>query len=119
MTESKIYLKQERKKAFIFPRSNDSMSEDVFSQHLEILDGESVDVLQGIDTEYHQGYPELSTNSPLDFNCQQSRYQYYDSGDSDDYAESDNWTGMGKPNVNLGKRKQRKGEIDFFLEAIQ
>lgn len=94
------------------------MSEDVFSQNLEILDGESVDVLQGIDTEF-QGYPDLSTNSPLDFNCQQSRYQYYDSGDSDDYAESDNWMGMGKPNVNLGKRKQRKGEIDFFLEAIQ
>ena len=65
------------------------MSEDVFSQNLDILDGESVDMLQTGDQS--QGYlDELSTADPSDPSRQQSRNQYYDSGDSDDYAESDN-----------------------------
>ncbi|KOX77839.1 Serine/threonine-protein phosphatase 2A regulatory subunit B'' subunit alpha [Melipona quadrifasciata] len=67
--------------------SNDSMSEDTFSQNLETLDSESVDMLQGADVQF-QGYTDLPTIGPSD--SIQSRNQYYDSGDSDDYAESDN-----------------------------
>lgn len=66
------------------------MSEDVFSPNLDILDGESVDMLQTTDMQ-PQGYTDgLSTANPSDANRQQSKNQYYDSGDSDDYAESDN-----------------------------
>lgn len=63
------------------------MSEDVFSQNLDILDGESVDLLQNAE---HQDYlDDQSTINPSE-SIHQSRNQYYDSGDSDDYAESDN-----------------------------
>lgn len=66
------------------------MSEDAFSQHLEILDGESVDILQSIDIQ-SQGYSDdLPADDHPDSIRHQARSQYYDSGDSDDYAESDN-----------------------------
>ncbi|XP_015439578.1 PREDICTED: uncharacterized protein LOC107194465 [Dufourea novaeangliae] len=67
--------------------SYDSISEDVFSQNLDIMDSESVDLLQNTEP---QGYlDDQSTENPPD-SIHQSRSQYYDSGDSDDYAESDN-----------------------------
>lgn len=59
----------------------------MFSSNLDILDGESVDVLQ---TDMKpSGYAD-NLSDPQDSVRQQSRSQYYDSGDSDDYAESDN-----------------------------
>lgn len=60
------------------------MSEDAFSQN---MDGESVDQLQNAE---HQSYlDDQSVVNPQD-SMNQSKNQYYDSGDSDDYAESDN-----------------------------
>ncbi|XP_076281907.1 uncharacterized protein LOC143209727 isoform X1 [Lasioglossum baleicum] len=65
-------------------KSYDSMSENAFSQN---MDGESVDQLQNAE---HQSYlDDQSAANPQD-SVHQSRNQYYDSGDSDDYAESDN-----------------------------
>ena len=88
MTLEKRKKKERKKKdVYVFPRSNDSMSEDTFSQNLENLDSESVDMLQGADVQF-QGYTDLPAIGPSD--SIQSRNQYYDSGDSDDYAESDN-----------------------------
>ncbi|XP_078039720.1 uncharacterized protein LOC144471498 isoform X1 [Augochlora pura] len=65
-------------------KSYDSMSEDVFAQN---MDGESVDLLQNPD---HQSYLDDQSTANAQDPSHQSRNQYYDSGDSDDYAESDN-----------------------------
>ncbi len=73
--------------------------EDAFSPNLEILDGESVDIVQGADIQFKGYSDDISTINPLDSIHQQSKNQYYDSGDSDDYAESDNWINKGKLNV--------------------
>ncbi|KOC70585.1 Serine/threonine-protein phosphatase 2A regulatory subunit B'' subunit alpha [Habropoda laboriosa] len=74
-------------------KSIDSMSEDVFSQNLEIMDGESVDMLHNTDIQaqsWDQDNPDDLQSMDQADSLQQSRNQYYDSGDSDDYAESDN-----------------------------
>ena len=115
-------MKERKKKSvYIFPRSNDSMSEDTFSQNLETLDNESVDMLQGADVQF-QGYTDLPMIGPSD--SIQSRNQYYDSGDSDDYAESDNWMGMEKNWTRQSREEQAKkggkGRWPFsLLVAIQ
>lgn len=71
-------------------QSYDCLPEDVFSRNLDILDGESADLLQHPDIQF-SGHPDgLSTVSQSDTFRHQARSQYYDSGDSDDYAESDN-----------------------------
>lgn len=68
------------------------MSEDVFSPNLDVLDGESVDMYQGDDTQAQEYSDCLSGIDQSGMIPQQSRSQHYDSGDSDDYAESDNWS---------------------------
>lgn len=65
--------------------SYDSTSEDTFSPNLDILVGESVDVSQGTDILSKTHHDNLSSSVR-----DQSRNQHYDSGDSDDYADSDN-----------------------------
>lgn len=98
-----------KKKKYIFfsLRPNDSISENAFSSNLEILDGESVDIVQGTDIQFKGYSDDISTINPLDSIHQQSKNQYYDSGDSDDYAESDNWINKGKLNV-IRKEKAKK-----------
>ncbi|XP_029045660.1 uncharacterized protein LOC114877349 isoform X1 [Osmia bicornis bicornis] len=70
--------------------SYDCLPEDVFSRNLDILDSESADLLEKSDIQF-SGHPDgLSTVGQSDSIRHQARSQYYDSGDSDDYAESDN-----------------------------
>ncbi|XP_043502925.1 uncharacterized protein LOC122524634 isoform X1 [Polistes fuscatus] len=67
--------------------SYDSTSEDTFSPNLDILVGEPVDVIsQGADLLSKTHHDNLASSIVRD----QSRNQHYDSGDSDDYADSDN-----------------------------
>ncbi|XP_046816082.1 uncharacterized protein LOC124422960 isoform X1 [Vespa crabro] len=67
--------------------SYDSTSEDTFSPNLDVLVGEPVDVVsQGTDVLSKTHNDNLSSSVVRD----QSRNQHYDSGDSDDYADSDN-----------------------------
>nr|XP_050847107.1 uncharacterized protein LOC127062616 isoform X1 [Vespula vulgaris]XP_050847108.1 uncharacterized protein LOC127062616 isoform X1 [Vespula vulgaris]XP_050847109.1 uncharacterized protein LOC127062616 isoform X1 [Vespula vulgaris] len=66
--------------------SYDSTSEDTFSPNLDILVGEPVDVIsQGTDVLSKTHNDNLSSSVVRD----QSKNQHYDSGDSDDYADSD------------------------------
>lgn len=47
-------------------------------------------MVQGTDIQFKGYSDDISTINPLDSIHQQSKNQYYDNGDSDDYAESDN-----------------------------
>lgn len=102
----------------IFPRSNDSMSEDAFSQNLEILDGEFVDMLQSVDIQFHGGtlmiYLQSVHRIPV---RQRSRNKYYDSGDSEDYAGSDHWIKMGK--LIVSRKEETKKEKNCLFTAGQ
>lgn len=106
-------MKKKKYNFFFFLRPNDSISEDAFSPNLEILDGESVDIVQGADIQFKGYSDDISTINPLDSIHQQSKNQYYDSGDSDDYTECDNWINKGKLNVIQERESKERGKLSL------